>query len=293
MGKKWIAINAVLLAIAGVLAWQLHTSVGRFNSQSNIGKVQPTPDVKQKLAQAMTLRSPAPPPTYTPSDFQIVPDQNIFSETRAREEKVEAAPVAPVVAELVAKPVLVGVTLSGSQRLALIIDPTAQGGGRRTQTKRIGDVYQGYTITDITESRMILEAGSRREVIPLHDGSKHQAQTGRTPILTTRVVYFGKGTAGGSPPGVQGVVTGGMAAPRPAGAAGGITPIGAGSAGTTTAGSATGIRTVPQQGRQGSAPSPQPPVANPQAPGPNQPPGSRVIRTPFGDIVRPDVPPNQ
>jgi hypothetical protein len=70
---------------------------------------------------------------------------------------------------------------------------------RPTQTvqiKRIGDVYQGYTVTNITADSMVLELGSRREVIPLHEGTK-QASMGKTPIIDTQVVSIGGSSSGG------------------------------------------------------------------------------------------------
>jgi hypothetical protein len=80
----------------------------------------------------------------------------------------------------------------------LINDPagaTAQG-SRKAQTVRLGDNYRGFVVTDITESGMVLEYGASREVIPLYDTAK-PPQSGKTPILATRVVNFGAGPVGG------------------------------------------------------------------------------------------------
>ncbi len=169
------------------------------------------------------------------------------------------------------KPTLVGVTLAGGQRLASIIDP-ASPGGRRSQTKRLGDTYQGYTITDITSSEMVLELGHRREVIPLRDGSRPSGQGGKTPVLATRVVPFGGG--GGAPVTVSApvVVTQNPVPTRPSGPAASPAP-----------------RRIGLQVRQGPAQT-----AQPTGPGWNDrvdEQGRRVVRTPFGDIVR-DKPPN-
>ncbi len=297
MNKKWIAINLVLLSIAALLSWQLHISIGRFNTENNLSNLRPTQDLKQKIAIDKALPEVQPRPIYNAGDFGVIADQNVFSESRTRPETAEAAPVVAAVPELAIKPVLVGVTLFGNQRLAAIIDPTVQGTARRAQTKRVGDVFQGYTITDITERQMVLEAGGRREIIPLHEGSKRQGQQGgKTPILATRVVSIGKGSAGtstatGSPSTASAIAPAGR--PSPASSIPAQTVTGSSGA-PVAAGSAGGIRILPQQGRQATpiAPGSQTPATGTQAPGAIPPPGSRVIRTPFGDIVRPDVPPN-
>jgi hypothetical protein len=60
----------------------------------------------------------------------------------------------------------------------------------QVQIKRVGDTYHGYTITHINAEDIVLQSGSRMEVIPLHEGSK-QPIAGKTAIQPTRVVSFG------------------------------------------------------------------------------------------------------
>lgn len=279
MTKNWIAVNVVLLIIACLLGWQLKVSVNHFDAANDLAKLQPVQDLKQKLTLEGGIPPLQPPRDYNAAEYGIIPEKNVFAATRAREkdDKPDAAAV-PEVSPLVQKPVLVGVTIVGNQRMASIIDPTNPSGGRRTQTKRLGDVYQGYTITDITENQMILESGNRREVIPLHDGAKRSAQGGKTPIIATRIVNFGgAGVAGGTAvaagtPPVPGP------SPRP------TTP----STATTSTGAArssqSSIRSVsPQQGQGGGN------AAQTWNEGTDSQ-GRRVIRTPFGDIVRDNKP---
>ncbi len=268
MTKKWIAVNLVLLVIACLLGWQLKLSVDRFKAENDLAKLQPVKDVKQKLAVGGDIPALKPPGRYDAAEFAVIPDKNVFAEIRAREEKEPVAAV-PEVQPLQQKPVLVGVAIVGDQRLASIIDPTtAQGQGRKTQTKRLGDVYQGYTITDITESQMVLESGNRREVIPLHDGAKRAGQPGKTPIVATRIVNFGGGGAGG---GTQ-VAT--VAAVRPS------APTSATIGGNQRPGTTQPAAARPTPAAQ----TPPQGIVNPSETTDTQ--GRRVIRTPFGDIVR-------
>ncbi len=275
MTKKWIAVNLVLLVTACLLGWQLKVSIDRFNRENDLARLQPVKDMKQRLTLEGGIPAMKAPRQYSAAEFAVIPEKNVFSPTRAREEKEVVAAV-PEVPQLQQKPILVGVALAGDQRMASIIDPTVPAGpGRKTQTKRVGDVYQGYTITDITESEMVLESGARREVIPLHDGSKRTAQAGKTPILATRIVNFGAGSGGGTP--AMAVVSS-----RPGGQGTAASPRGGPQRQAVTAG-------------QQAAAKPAVAVTPAQAPQPGSPvnpsefidaQGRRVIRTPFGDIVR-------
>ena len=272
MKRNWIAANLVLLVITGLLVWQLRMSIDRFRVANDLSRLQPVQDLKQKMGQDSSGLAPfQPPKRYSAAEFAIIPEKNLFSETRAKEEKVET-PVVQEVPQLQVKPVLVGVTISGNQRLAAIVDPSRSAGPRKSQTKRIGDTYQGYTVTDITHNQMVLEYGSRREVIPLFDNSKHGGGGGKTTIQPTRIVSFGAGGGGG----------GSAVAAR------------AGGPGGPQIGGATGAnpKANPQQAKQqppGAQPAPAAAPAQPAIPGETtNDKGQRVIRTPFGDIVRPN-----
>ena len=282
MTKKWIFLNVALLLVSALLAWYLRDAISEFRVNNDIAKIQPGRDLK-KATGVEALPPIKPARRYEPAEYQAIAAQNLFTETRAKEDKTEGAQVqeAP---PLTVKPVLVGVTLTGSQRMALIVDPSTTGAGRKTQTKRPGDSFQGYIVTDITNSQMVLENGSRREVIPLYDGSKRPTQGGKTPILATRVVNFGAGSAPASGVPIRTVSTA-VVQPRPAGAQGQPAVVPAGQAVSTQAPEAGVVRTTPQ-GRQipGASQIPRQPGETTD----DQ--GRRIIRTPFGDIVRPNQP---
>jgi len=282
MTKKWIAINLLLLAVAALLGWELRVSVLQFKAENNLAKIQPVSDLKNKIVQEKPVPKLAPVKTYNPADFSIVADKNIFSDSRTKEEKVEnTAPPEPP--PLTQKPILVGVTITDTTRQASIIDPTVREDRTRraqAQIKHIGDVYQGYTITEISPERIVLESGSRREVIPIHEGSKRK-DSGKTPILSTRIVPFGAGTiAGGTAVsiGSASAPVAGRTATGPATASG---PTVTSTTNTTvvTAQPASASRTTAAGGTAQPAPAGKP--------GTDAAPGTRVIRTPFGDIVRP------
>jgi hypothetical protein len=276
--KKWIAINLLLLATAVLLGVQLRKSIFQFRAENNLIKIQPAPDLKGKLVQEKPLPRMSPPKTYNPAEFSVISEKNLFSDTRSKEDKPDntAPPEAPPLAQ---KPILVGTTITDAERKASIIDVTAPGDqtSRRETTRKIGDVYQGYTITEIAPDRIVLESGTRKEVIPLREGSK-RGQGGKTPILSTRVVPFGGGgVVGGTP--VNAAVSG------VAGVSSASTP-----ARTSVAPIGTSTQGAPQRGgvTPAAAAARATTEAQPAQEGqPANPPGTRIIRTPFGDIVRP------
>jgi hypothetical protein len=279
MARKWIIINLLLLAAAGLLGWRLQASINQFNAENDPATIQPARDVRQAVLQEkMPLPAPAPPIDYHPAEFAIIPERTIFSESRSKGDLTGSVPVVEP-AQMTQRPILVGITVADNHYGALLIDQAAamQGRTRRAELKRIGDFYQGYTITAIASDHIVMESGTRREIIPLHEGSK-QAQAGKTPILSTRVVAFGGGGVSGGTP-VPGGATGIPEIPRvPA------TQI-------VVPGATRTQEIISPAGRGGqvTAPAPvpedvdrTPPTSQPQPAG-----GTRVIRTPFGDIIRP------
>lgn len=284
--KKWIAIDLLLLLVAGLLCWQLQVSIRRFKVENDLAKVQPVRDMRQKIVPEKMLPQLPAAKVYSVAEFAIIPEKSVFSESRARDEKADST-ATPEPPPLTQKPVLVGVTITGNQQMASIIDPlsSTQMQNRRAQTKRIGDVYQGYTITSIDPDRIVLESGTRKEIIPLHEGSKHPPG-GRTPILSTRIVPIGGGGISGGTP--VAVVSGGSAqrtaqAPAPVSAIAGIGQ----SANTQSSQSAGRSSAASARQVQGNTPSqPQQRPLNFNETINDQ--GKRVVHTPFGDIVQPN-----
>jgi hypothetical protein len=281
MTKKWIAITLLLLVITGLLAWRLQLSIQQFKADNDLTKIQPVRDIKQNMVQEKPLLKLAPPKSYNPGEFIVIPENNLFMESRTKEEKAELAPPEPP--PLAQKPILVGVSIMDDVKKASIIDPTAPPSDRNrrgAQVRRIGDVYHGYTITEITGEHIVLESGTRKEIIPLHEGTK-RPQTGKTPILSTRIISVGgSGISGGIP---VSVVQGGPGSGRPTTAA-------VASPTATTVNQPIGGSPVAGQQR----PTPANATSTTAQPVPTQnpnirtdPQGRRVVRTPFGDIVRP------
>jgi hypothetical protein len=294
MTKKWMAISLLMFIVACLLGWWLNNSIGKFNSDNDLDNLQPSRDMMQKMTAEPSQPQPPAAKNYIAEEYAVIPENNVFSESRSREEETteDAAPMDT--RPLSRKPVLVGINIMDSQKTALLVDPreSSQGRSSRAEIKRIGDVYQGYAITEIAPDHIVLESGSQKEIIPLHEGSKNVAG-GRTPILSTRIVSFG----GGAPSGGTPIVTAGqnVAAVRSVDA-----PIRAVDAVPKPAAASTNttIVTPVSQSRPEPADSAQQATARVQQPQSTQSrqtnlntgssaPKTRIVRTPFGDIVRP------
>jgi hypothetical protein len=290
MTKKWIAANVVLLLTAALLGWQLYVSVDGFREANDPAKISPVEDVKRKITLESGLPPLQSPRQYNAAEFESIASKNLFAPSRSPEEKAEPTQVAETPA-LDVKPDLVGVIQSGGESLALVVDPAATDGKRRAQTKRVGDNYRGYTVTEIAPGRMVLELGSRREIISLFDGSRRSGPGGKTPIVATRVVAFGSGSSyasagatrtGGGPTVIE------TARPAAAPASATRTSTRSGQAGAQPGSS---IQSVPVQAPASGQQAPSLPGETRDSQ------GRRVIRTPWGDIVQPEQPtrrpPNQ
>jgi hypothetical protein len=284
MTKKWIFINLLLFLIACLIAWQLHVSVREFETENDLAKLQPVQDMKQQLAQETILPPLEKPQSYFPAEFTIISENNVFSDSRGQDEDKADDQATPDSPTLTQKPILVGIQISGDQRMASIIDPegSSRNQNRRSTTKRVGDVYRGYTITEINPDHIVLESNDRREIIPLHEGSKGP-QGGKTQILSTRVVSFGAGAAsGGSPITVAATSTRESRTPQ--------------TSATARATEAASERQQNATAKISQAQANQPPAAQQQQPGQQSPTTStdsqemQIIRTPFGNIVRPPRP---
>jgi hypothetical protein len=284
MTKKWIAINLMLLVAAGLLGWRLYVSVKRYREENNVARLARLQTPKKKTGADAGLTPVRGDQKLSDADFAVIPAQNLFADTRRLEDKVDNTPQPEPARKLDIIPVLVGVTMIGSQRMALINDPAAGNapGGSRYQTMRLGDHYRGFVVTDISNSGMVLEWGASREVIPLYDTSKSPTQSGKTPILATRVVNFGGGTTGG------GVVSSVAAGARPVPAVNTAPASGAGGARTPSG----AVQRPEAAGRGVNVPQPVVSGGGAVSPGPTwnttiDRQGNVIVNSPFGAFTLP------
>ena len=293
MTKKWIGINLLLLILAGISGRQLYVSVQEFKAENDLSKIQPDRSLSQKIAQETILPPPPADIRYNATDFAVIPEKNIFLESRTRGGSSDATvPTGTMPASQ--KPTLVGIIITESQKIASLLEPRGRGRNTGVQFKRIGDEYEGYTITDIASDHIVLDNGSQKEIITLEE-STQSARRGRTNFIPTRVVSIGGGATTGNMP--VSIVSRGTGTPptTPVSSARTVNPRTTGNvrdnavpvAGILPGGSQQ-AEPNPQENEQQQEdiqrPTSQPPVSTPGRAQRDP----RVIRTPFGDILRPD-----
>jgi hypothetical protein len=269
MSKRWIIINVVLFVVTGFISWQLRESVRRFDQENDLNALRPAPHAKLGERHEGELAPLLPPQQYAASTFGSIAAQNLFSDTRTNQPEEPPPQVVEQVPVLKDKPVLLGVMLSGKDAAATILDPGSPqvAGRRRSQTIRLGDVFRGYTVVDITAEQMVLEYGRQREAITLDDSTRQAAKGAKTPLIATRVVNFGKSSPGST------LVAGAPPTPPVPGAP---APVAAVNATPQTAQS--GIRSSGQIVPVAAQPGPNVRGVNDQL-------NRQVVKTPFGDAV--------
>ena len=323
MAKKWIAINLLLLLVAVWLSLELYQEYEQVKTKNDSVKIEPIPVENQA---AVKTPSGASTDTYmeTPIradvDYFVISEKNLFSETRGRDEN-DSTVASSVVAPLNPRPVLVGTVMVDDQYTASIIDAAstaARGAQVAPETRRVGDVIRGYTITSIEAEQIVLENSGRREIIQLNRTAR-RLQPVRPTVASARVVSIGPG--GGASGAVTVAMGGAASAPTP-GRGGAAQNAAAATAAQTAAAAAAaqnaasaaqntgGMRqaqnqrgpgNLPPDGNMVIAPPPEFDAQPIQATQPNQPqsrpaqniqpapksPQQRVVRSPFGDIIRP------
>ena len=180
-----------------------------------------------------------------------------------------------------------------------MIDPTTpvRSGRRSPEIRRVGDVYRGYTITNIAADQVVMENGARREIIEFSGNTQRPTMPNvRATAGATRVVPIGPGGTGGSN-GITVVTTAAQTPVRNVPAAQNTpvrpgAPVGNQQNISVVNGGAVANRQPAAIQQEEIAPTaPQPPQTIQNQPQPAKPaPGrgqQRIIRSPFGDIVRP------
>lgn len=284
MTKKWIGINLLLLFFAVATGWHFYDSVQQFKADHDLSKIRSDNSLSQMTAQDTVLPPPYESGLYNPSNFNIISEKNVFSASRTTEDSTEETPTGTM--PVSQKPTLVGVIITGNQRVASIIEPQGRGQSTQAQLKRIGDVYEGYTITEIESDHIVLDNGRQKEIIYLNDSATQNRQTGAAKA-STRVVHIGDGASGADIPVT--IVSGKAGSTVPSRPRTAPQPANSRAEGNTRNLIGPGPATRPN-GQQPASQAPQTsapqPTTNTTSPAPGSGVRSRVVRSPFGDIIR-------
>ena len=129
------------------------------------------PEVKETVERAE--EKSAPPQNYSPVDYAVVSEQNLFHpERQLTLDKNEKAMPKPEV-------VLYGTMIMNDTSIAFIEDKKApystQGRGKRQRALKIGDRLSGYILKEIAPTHIVLVKGEEKMIVMLYDGQKRTA----------------------------------------------------------------------------------------------------------------------
>jgi hypothetical protein len=138
---------------------------------------------------------PTLPQNYSPVDYAVVSEQNLFHPERKipPEKKDEKAIPRPEV-------VFYGTLIMDDMSIAFVEDKKAPystpGRGKRQMALKKGDTLNGYILREIEANRIVLVKGEDKIVVMLNDGGKRQAGAALAPQATSTL------PSGGFPPAI-------------------------------------------------------------------------------------------
>jgi len=160
MTRRLIVLNAglVVLLIAGTL--KLRQDWRAFESTHQVGAVQPKPQ------SFPALPAGASPTAAPPSDWTEIPTKDAFSFDRNDVDVIASEPAAPP-KPLGPKPILFGIMAVGADRTAFVAPgPT---GNRNSRPMRVGESVDGWTIVQIADKYIDIEANGTRQSVIMND----------------------------------------------------------------------------------------------------------------------------
>jgi hypothetical protein len=156
-------------------------------------------DIQMSLpaAKETVLQSgekPALPQNFSPVDYAVVSEQNLFHPERKipPEKKDEKAIPRPEV-------VFYGTLIMDDMSIAFVEDKKAPystpGRGKRQMALKKGDNLNGYILREIEAERIVLVKGEDKIVVMLNDGEKRKAGAAPAPQATSPLPSGGSPTA--------------------------------------------------------------------------------------------------
>ncbi|MCX5847554.1 MAG: hypothetical protein NTW12_14575 [Deltaproteobacteria bacterium] len=158
------------------------------------------PDIQMSLPAAKETversgEKPALPQNYSPVDYAVISEQNLFHPERKipPEKKDEKAIPRPEV-------ILHGTLIMDDMSIAFIENKKAPystpGRGERQIALKKGDNLNGYILREVEANRIVLVKGEDKIVVMLNDGEKRKAGAAPAPQATSTL------PSGGSQPAI-------------------------------------------------------------------------------------------
>jgi hypothetical protein len=157
------------------------------------------PAAKETVAQSG--EKPVLPQNYSPVDYAVVSEQNLFHPERKipPEKKDEKAIPRPEI-------VLYGTLVMDDMSVAFVEDKKAPystpGRGKRQIALKKGDSLSGYILREVEANRIVLVKGEDKIVVMLNHGEKRKTGAAFAPQSIDTLPATSTISSGGSPPAI-------------------------------------------------------------------------------------------
>ncbi|MEE8584604.1 MAG: hypothetical protein V3T83_07110 [Acidobacteriota bacterium] len=114
-------------------------------------------------------------------DYQLIAENCLFAEDRQPPQEEDGSSTEETAPQLSPEPILHGTLIIGERRAATVTKFEGTGGLRAHGSKvrvSLGDVVQGYTVSEITEDAIVLKWNDTEVVIEKELGGRPEAPDG-------------------------------------------------------------------------------------------------------------------
>lgn len=223
MAKKIVFVNVLLLACVLALAYHLVGAWEEFESQRNLKSILARAEGHAVGADEAPIGNVASSAVLP--DLAVIGERDLFRPERRPPSSEPTAPVVVEAPKFPKRPQMQGASQVGGDWRALLTvfdSNRAQGDLRQVG---MGDQVQGYQVTEITDTTVVLQWNDVREVIDMFDtepGARPPAAPARRGGTSITVVRIGSKPAAVETSSTEQSTASGdnQAANRPAGAGG-------------------------------------------------------------------------
>jgi hypothetical protein len=167
VARKILLINLLLLMGVAGLSYHLVEAWEAFESQRNLAAILAS--AERQLGPAEEPAVTAAPPEVQLPDLSVISERDLFRPERRPPAEVPADTAVVEAPKFPKRPQMQGASeVNGERRALLTIYDTPKSPGDLRQVAK-GDLVQGYTVTDITDTTVVLQWNDVREVIDMFD----------------------------------------------------------------------------------------------------------------------------
>lgn len=176
MKKGILLVNVLLVLCIVALTYKLQADWRSWDRTHNDSSILAAVDLTPPEITAPVMSRPAA--TANDNDVRYVGDHNLFSADRSSQvpDDGKATVVEKVVPKLANRPSILGMIEMDGIRSVQVLSRQPKDQSEGSYLLKVGDKWEAdWTVTDIRDDRIVLEAGEGREEVLIHDPNKRRA----------------------------------------------------------------------------------------------------------------------